>query len=211
MKKQLEITKRGGLIGIIVFWILITLLNYYYTNFFILIFIWFAMSMIFLFVTVYQIVKLIKERNQPKNSRILKVLVFAILLTLTFFRNIPNTLIEKADWNILKGKRIEIVQKIKRGELKANGKNDTGICELPFKFPIISTGGNEVWIIHGKENNSLTVRFWINRNFFDSPQTLFIYTNDQKTIERFERKIIEEPKTNWKLDKNWYRIHGYGY
>lgn len=169
------------------------------------------MSMIFLFATVYQIIKLVKERNYPKKSRILKVLVFAILLTLTFFRNIPNTLIEKADWKILKGKRIEIVQKIKSGELKANGKYNSGICELPFKFPIVSNGGNDVWIIRGTENNSLTVRFWVFRNFFDSPQTLFIYTNDQKTIKRFERKIVEEPKTNWKLDENWYRIQGYGY
>lgn len=203
--------KKGTLVGIIVLWILITLINYYYTNFFILAFIWLGMSLIFFIGTTIQIVKLIKERNVLTKFRIIKIVVFGLLFILTFFRNIPNGLIEKADWNILKGKRTEIVQKIKSGELKANGKYNNGICELPFEFPIVSNGGNAVWIIRGKEKNSLTVRFWVFRNFFDSPQTLFIYTDDQENIKRFEKKITKEPKTNWKLDENWYRIHGYGY
>lgn len=139
----------------------------------------------------------------------MKVIAFGLLFILTFFRNIPNRLIEKADWIILKGKRIEIVQKIKDGELKAKGKLNNGICELPFEFPVISNGGNDIWIIHGNEKNSVTVRFWVFRGFFDSPQTLFVYSDDKETIMRFEGKIMEDPKNNWKLDKNWYRIYGY--
>jgi hypothetical protein len=110
------------------------------------------------------------------------------------------------DWIILKGKRTEIVTKIKGGELIANGKNNNGICKLPFKFPVVSNGGNEVWII--RNNNKLTVRFFVFRNFFDSPSTKFIFTEDLKTIRAFENRIKEQPEHNWKLDDNWYRIYG---
>jgi len=158
--------------------------------------------------TIIQIVKLIKERENLTKFRIVKSIVFGLIFVLTFFRHIPNEVIEKVDWTLLKGKRTEIVAKIKSGELIANGKNNNGICELPFEFPIVSNGGNDVWIIRNKENDKLTVRFFVFRNFFDSPSTKFVFTEDEKTIEAFEKRIKEKPENNWKLDDNWYRIYG---
>lgn len=166
------------------------------------------MSLIFVVGTIIQVVKLIRERRVLTKFRIVKLVVFGLLLVLTFFRNVPNGLIEKVDWNILKSKRIEIVEKIKRGELKANGKYNNGICQLPFKFPIVSNGGNDVWIIRNKENEKITIRFFVFRNFFDSPSTKFVFTEDQKIMDMFEKRIKEEPENNWKLDDNWYRIYG---
>lgn len=46
------------------------------------------------------------------------------------------------------------------------------------------------------------------RNFFDSPSTKFVFTEDQKIIYMFEKKIKEQSVNNWKLDDNWYRIYG---
>ena len=200
--------KKRTLIWIVIIWIIITLINYYYTNFFILAFIWLGLSAILFIGTIVQIVKLIKERKNLTKFRIAKLIVFGLLFALTFFRHIPNELIEKVDWIVLKGKRTEIVGKIKSGELIPNGTSNNGICELPFEFPIVSNGGNDVWIIRNKENNKLTVRFFVFRNFFDSPSTKFVFTEDEKTIEAFEKRIKEKPENNWKLDENWYRIYG---
>ncbi|MDG1314869.1 MAG: hypothetical protein P8P29_05025 [Flavobacteriaceae bacterium] len=200
--------KKRALIWIVIIWIIITLINYYYTNFFILAFIWLGLSAILFVGTIVQIVKLIKELKNLTKFRIAKLIVFGLLFVLTFFRHIPNELIEKVDWIVLKGKRTEIVEKIKSGELIPNGTSNKGICELPFEFPIVSNGGNDVWIIRNKENSKLTVRFFVFRNFFDSPSTKFVFTEDEKTIETFEKRIKEKPKNNWKLDENWYRIYG---
>ena len=182
------------IIWIVIIWIIITLINYYYTNFFFLAFIWLGLSAILLIGTIIQIVKLILERKKLTKFRVTKVIVFSLLFILTFFRHFTNEMIEKADWLALKGKRTEIVEKIKSGELVANGKNNNGICELPFEFPVVSNGGNDVWIIRNKETDKITVRFWVLRNFFDSPSTKFVFK--------------ENPENNWKLDDNWYRIYG---
>ncbi|MGB0948929.1 MAG: hypothetical protein ACPGU0_02335 [Marinirhabdus sp.] len=100
----------------------------------------------------------------------------------------------------MKNKRTEIVQQIKRNKIN-------GIFKLPFEFPIVSNGGNDVRVFKNKENNSVTVQFWIFRNFFDSPSTLFVYSDDRERIAALEQKIKENPKNNWKLDENWYRIY----
>ncbi len=206
--KRTSSIKKKTLIWIIVIWILITLINFYYTNFFILAFIWLGMSLIFGIVALFQIVKLISERKNLTKFRVLKVIVFILLFILTFHRKIPNGIIEKTDWTILKNKRTEIVQQIKRNEIKGKGISGNGIFELPFEFPIVSNGGNDVWVYKNKENNSVTVQFWVFRNFFDSPSTLFVYSDDKGRIADLEQKLKENPKNNWKLDKNWYRIYG---
>ncbi len=200
--------KKRTLICIVIIWILITLVNYYYTNFFILVFIRLGLNITLLIGTIIQIIKLVKEQNNLTRFRVIKLITFGLLLILTFFKNIPNNLIEKVDWVILKGKRVEIIEQIKSGKLVANGKNNNGICELPFEFPIVSNGGNDVWIIRNNESDKLTVRFFVFRNFFDSPSTKFVFTEDKKTIEAFEKRIKEQPENNWKLDDNWYRIYG---
>ena len=117
-------------------------------------------------------------------------------------------LFEKVDWFVFLNKRIEIVEQVKKDKLRPNVDWNGWICELPYEFPVISNGGNDIGIFKNKNDSSLTVQFWILRNFFDSPSTYFIYTEDKDDIERIEKKISKRPSDNWKVRDNWYRVYG---
>jgi len=127
---------------------------------------------------------------------------------MTVYRDIPNWMIEKVDWLVFLNKRIEIVEQVKNDELRPNVDWNGWVCELPFEFPIVSNGGNDIGIFKNKVDSSLTVQFWVFRNFFDSPSTYFIYTEDKDDIERIEKKISKRPRDNWKIRDNWYRVYG---
>ncbi len=77
---------------------------------------------------------------------------------------------------------------------------------MPFEFPILSNGGNEISIYRNKQTNKLTVTFWVIRSIMIAPSTSFIYTNDTKEIEQLDNEIKNHPKNNWKIEDNWYRI-----
>ena len=137
---------------------------------------------------------------------VVKVSIVIILFALTFykFNKIPRLAIENFDWWISYDERNQIVEKVKKGRLEPNTKMNNGICRLPFDFPIVSDGGNDIWI--NKDENGLTVKFWISRGFFEAPQTYFIYTNDNESRRYYNELIKKKPGKNWKLEENWYRI-----
>jgi hypothetical protein len=196
------------LIWIIIAWIILTLLNYYYVPYFILAFEWILLIGFFFVLTIIQIVKLFKERKQLTRQRIYSLVIVVGLFLMTLYRDIPNRIIEKVDWLTFLNKRIEIVEQVKNNELKPNVDWNGWVCELPFEFPIVSNGGNDIGIFKNKTDSSLTIEFWVFRNFFDSPSTYFIYTDDKQKLERLEKKINQLPKQNWKIRENWYRIFG---
>jgi hypothetical protein len=70
--------------------------------------------------TIIQIVKLIHERKQINQQRIITLIVISSLLIMTFYRDIPNWIIEKVDWLGFLNKRIEIVEQVKINKLKPN-------------------------------------------------------------------------------------------
>lgn len=109
---------------------------------------------------------------------------------------------------ILENKRNEIVEQVKTKELNPNVSWNGWVCELPFEFPVVSNGGNDIGISRNKENNGTTVTFWIFRNFFDLPSTYFVYTDDPEEIKRLDKKVAEQPDANWKIKENWYRKYG---
>lgn len=189
---------------------MVILINYYWTLYFILPFIWLINVAVLLIIFIIQFSKLIKERKNISNKRIMNVTITFLLLFLTFYRfyEIPNIIIEKMDWIVLKNKRISIVEKVKLGQLKPNVKWNNGICELPFEFPVVSNGGNDIWIFTNKNTDQKTIKFFIFRNFFDSPSTFLIYSNDNDKIKYYEQKIKNNPRNNWKIEDNWYRIVG---
>jgi len=195
--------KKKTLIWITLIWVIITFINYYYTNFFFLAFIWFGMVLFFAIITLIELSKLNTTR-----ASIIKFIVLLILLFFTFRRDVPNLIIEKIDWVIFENKRNEIVKQVKKGILNPNVEWNGWVCELPYEFPVVSNGGNDIGIYRNKKQDKLTVSFWVFRNFFDHPSTYIIYSNDKKIIDRLEKKIDEKPKNNWKLKKNWYRIYG---
>ncbi|MCG6190072.1 hypothetical protein [Maribellus maritimus] len=199
------------LIWICVIWIIITLLNYYIVPYFILAFEWIFMTVFLLIMTIIQIVKLIKERHQIKKQRFYSLLVITSLFILTFYRDVPNRTIEKIDWIILLNKRVKIVEQVKNNTLKP-GKGKSGqICELPFEFPIVSNGGNDIVFYKNRTDSTLTVKFWVFRNFFDSPSTYFVYTEDSEEKKQIENLIEKHPKSNWKIKDNWYRVYRIGF
>ncbi|WP_332914080.1 hypothetical protein [Algoriphagus boritolerans] len=122
--------------------------------------------MTLLILTIIQLVKTIKERKILTKLRIAKLVTFSILFLLTLYRHKTNLAIEKVDWFILENKRNEIVEKVKNKELNPNVSWNGWVCELPFEFPIVSNGGNDIGISRNEENNGTTVTFWVFRNFF---------------------------------------------
>ncbi len=196
------------LIWIVVAWIFLTLYNYFYMNYFLLALLWIGLSLTLLAVTVIQVIKLIRERHRLTSLRIQKVIVFTVLLLLTYNHSFTNSFIEKGDWLLFYGKRMEVVEKVRNGQLKPNVSWNNWVCELPFEFPVVSNGGNDIGISRNKETGAMTVKFWIFRNFFDSPSTYFVYTDDANEIKELEAKIQQHPNLNWKLRENWYRTYG---
>ena len=196
------------LIWIIIAWIILTLLNYYYVPYFILAFEWILLIGFFFVLTIIQIFKLVKERNQLTRQRIYSLVIIVGLFLLTLYRDIPNRIIEKVDWLVFLNKRIEIVEQVKNNELKPNVDWNGWVCELPFEFPIVSNGGNDIWIFKNKSDSTLTIKFWVLRNFFSNPSTYFIYTDNEQQLERLEKKINQLPEENWKIRENWFRIYG---
>ena len=79
------------------------------------------------------------------------------------------------------------------------------VCELPYKFPVISNGGNEIGISKNDGTNEITVTFWVFRNFFSAPSTHFEYTNRPEDIKYYNEIIERDPDENWKVEENWYR------
>src|SRR5262245_44857081 len=196
------------LIYIIIIWCLFKVTEYYFIPYFIVPFLWLGLSLTLLISSIGQVGKLVEERKSLTKLRIAVTLTFLTLFYLTYNPRIISELLEKVDWKILYGKRMEIVEQIKAKELNPNVSWNDFVCELPFEFPIVSNGGNDVMIFRNKDNGAITVSFWVYRNFFSAPSTNFVYTNDDEKIKEIESYISRNPKNNWKLKENWYRTFG---
>lgn len=183
------------------------LFNYYYMPFFFLALEWLGLAILLLILSIVQLIKLIKERNAISKLRLQKVAVFIVLFFLTFFHS-TDKIIEKVDWVIFFNKRTDIIDQIKKGKLNPNVSWNGWVCQLPFKFPVISNGGNDIGIDRYEKKGTITVTFFIFRNYFEAPSTQFIYTDDPEDIKFIQEKIKEYPSDNWKIKENWFRTMG---
>lgn len=193
---------------IIIGWIILIISNYYFVPYFIVAFGWFGLLAGFFAIAIYQIIKAIKERKWITKLRLYKLTLFLALFFLTLYGRYVDRLIEKVDWRIFYNKRTEIVEQVKSNDLNPNVDWNGWVCELPFEFPVISHGGNDIGIIRNEKKNITTVTFWVFRNFFSAPSTRLIYTNDSTKIESINKLIKRHPKDNWKIEENWYRTYG---
>jgi len=193
---------------LVILWLIFVFADYFCLPYFIQPFSWLLVCIILLILFVRQVTKTIKECKSLKKNRILNISITFILFFLTFynFNKIPKLIIEKIDWMISYNKRKQIIKEVLTEKLGSNTKMNNGICKLSFNFPIISNGGNDIWIYKNKTENTKTIKFWISRGFFESPQTYFIFTNDNEIKKQYEKQIKLEPEYNWKLEENWYRI-----
>ena len=194
------------IIILIIIWVLYIFSDYFILPYFIQPFIWLIFVSILFVILIRQIFKIFKERKNPNRTRFIKfsIILTRFLLTFYNFNKIPKFIIEIIDWKLFYNTRNKIVSKVLHQELKPNSELNNGICELPFKFPIVSNGGNDIWIYENKTKK--TIKFWISRGFFDSPQKYFIFTNDENEKKNYDELIKSHPEYNWKLEENWYRI-----
>lgn len=198
---------KKGLIWTIIGWFFYWIIEYYYGIFFFSFLIWFGLLFSLLVVFVIQLGKLMNEWKCVTKLRVTKVVVFALLFSCTLLKLQINDFIERIDWKIFYNKRMEIVAQVKNKELTPNVSWNGTTCELPFEFPVVSNGGNDISIERNEKDNSLTINFYIFRNFFESPSSYFIYTNDEQRKKELEILIRRDPKNNWKIDNNWYRAY----
>lgn len=196
---------KRALIIITISWCIYKLVDYYFIPYFLVVLLWLGLSFGLAVMVVFQLIKLIGEYKAITRLRGVKVVVFSTLLFFTFKHQLINQLIEKADWIIFYNRRTEIVNQVKEKELNPNVSWNNWVCELPYEFPVVSNGGNDIGISRSKNGNAVTVHFWIFRNFFNASSTFFIYTNNPETIKALEERIANDPKNNWKLENNWYR------
>lgn len=196
------------IIVLIIIWFVFVFADYFLLPYFVQPFSWLLVCSTLVILSIRQIIKAFKERKNLRSNRILNLSTTIILFFLTFynFNKIPNSIIEKVDWTISYNKRNQIVKEVLKGNLKPNTELNNGICKLPFDFPILSNGGTDIWIFESKTDSTKTIKFWISRGFFNSPQTYFIYTNDNETKKYFQKLIKTKPQYNWQLEENWYRI-----
>ncbi|MFS4428239.1 hypothetical protein [Chryseobacterium sp. S90] len=191
-----------------IIWIAYSFTDYFILPYFFKPLLWLLACLILLILSLRQIVKRFKERTKITSTGIISFLTTIVLFFLTFYRfnKIPSSIIEKLDWKISYYKRHQIVNEILKETIKPNTSMKNGIHKLSFDFPIISNGGNDIWIYENKTENTKTIKFWISRGFFEAPQIYFIFTNDPKTKMSYEKLIKNDPELNWKLEDQWYRI-----
>jgi len=201
MKKEVII-----LILVAILWLLLRIVEFHIGVFVIFTRLW-ILGM-FLTITLVQFIILLEERKNIKKIRVVKVLFYGLFFYLTLLGGFSiDRRIEKANWQILYNKRVEIVEKVKNRELVPNvdRHSDYSFIELPFRFPIVSDGGNEIKIERNDSTQAITVWFFIHWGLLDSPSSFFMYTNDDKRIKYFD-SIVERSKSSWKIKENWYRI-----
>lgn len=128
-----------------------------------------------------------------------------ILLLLTIFSSFTNRVIERIDWRLFYNERMVIIRQIKKGLITATG--DFGECRLPDRFSRVSA--NNIIRIHGTQNDSLTIIFYMHTQGFADyvVSSQFIYTNDAGERKYMNTKIKRNPKENWKLNDEWYRLN----
>lgn len=190
---------------VVFIWVLLMIVEYYFSSYPIVWIIFTVVGMGLLAILLAQIILLIQEWKSPNKLRLQITSASLVLLFLTIYHYPITNFIEKVDWFFLYNKRLGIVEKVKRYELNPNVSWNNWICELDYEFPIVSNGGNDIGISRNPYDGKLTVTFFAQRNFFNTPPICFVYTNDPEQVKHYDKLIINDPNNNWKIEDNWYR------
>lgn len=169
-------------------------------------FLTFIMFFLFLLFEIILGVILIRRTYDFKNGKIISPLIYFVLpvIAICIGSLFLESYIYKLDWELRINERNNIVQSIKNGSIKLDGKHTTVRLS---NFPPISNGGNEI-IVTNESDNSLTVEFFIDRGFLDHYSS-YIYTDNESKIEELNKRIelnLKYYHANERLSENWYRV-----
>ncbi|MGE9313289.1 hypothetical protein ACLOAU_16690 [Niabella sp. CJ426] len=198
--------KKKGLIAIWVGWCLLQLVLYFFGDLLTDMMGLAILTPLFFVLVIIQLVKLIKEIPAVTGLRIGKLLSFILLLFLTTAPWIVQSVIERLDWVMLYNKRSEIIQQVKKGQLKPNREWSSSLCKLSFALPPVSDGGNEIEIYRNKNNNALTVAFWTFRGMPEGGSRSFVYSEDVTEISQMDQRVAQHPGKNRKIREGWYQL-----
>ena len=194
----------------IAFWITFSVFEYYFLTSSLWFFWGFTRLGISILLLVYigiQIIRIIRFRKCIKKIWIINLSILFLLLFFNININPLNKLVENIDWKILYSSRKSIVEKVIREEINPNVEWNNVTSRLSFRFPIVSVGGNNIWIDR-HEDDTVSVFFYIVNGFFEWPITVFAFSNNNLVIENIEKHIKNDPQNNWKIKENWYRLFG---
>ncbi|MCD7936010.1 MAG: hypothetical protein LUG98_04050 [Tannerellaceae bacterium] len=187
--------------GVLIGWSLLQLAQFYWIDWFFVGFVRLGILFILLVLLIQTIIKLLKERKTQPVWRSTQLLLFGCLLYYSISPGLVNRYIEKADWMLLYNQRIKVVKQVEAGQLYPDSN---GFCQLPSRlFPLSES--DEISISKDPENGNLSVIFYIYRGFFEGSTTSYVYTTNQKSIDRIEERSRINPHLNRKLRENWYR------
>lgn len=195
--------KYFSIIALTIFWIMLHIFSHYVLIWFFKPFVWLGINLILLIYIIIRLTKIFYEKSYFRREWIKLGVSIVLLVSNIFF--IPYKVIEKVDWIVLESERERVVEDVLSEKLRPNVSHNQELCELGKDYKTVSNGGNEI-IILKKEEGSYTIKFWIDRGFFENPQPFFIFTNNSDMQEKLEQRIIQSPDDNWKIKENWYRI-----
>ena len=92
-------------------WCVLTLLEYYFLPYFVVVLLWGIASAAIIVITVIELVKLIGSRKLLSGMGVIKILTFCFLTYLTIMPWITRGIIEQIDWKISYNKRLDNLTK----------------------------------------------------------------------------------------------------
>jgi energy-coupling factor transporter transmembrane protein EcfT len=151
--------------------------------------VWLAVFGFFIWVTVYAIKDLIKNKNwKPIPIQMITVL-------LVFFFPFTDVILD-INFKIKKDEREEIIKMVETETLKSSA----GLTKLPDKYKNISDGGE---IVIERNDNDNLILFFTYRGMLDNFSGYVYSPNDQKPVQNdFDGEI----KQIEKIENNWYFV-----
>jgi len=155
--------------------------------------------------SIWALVKVIRERTTRKRFHIYGLAAGAII---GIGQAPQNALIEYFDWSAMKSERERVVANIRSNYKDTVTNNNRGYYPIPNnKISLIPLSRGGIAKIIKRNGDTISVEFYIDRGFIDH-YSAFLYTNDPDEKAAMDRSIKEGKYGFYKkLDKNWYSIH----
>lgn len=155
----------------------------------------FIIPICFLIILIQSIRYYKKEQNFTYLLPILILIIFVIF----FFKYNPLKIKKEQDFNSKFEKRIELVEKIKIGEIEVEENNQINV---PSEYEGLAD--NDYIYVYLNEDNKILIAFLYKAGFPDEDQYLFYSSGGQELIEENLNKSLYESIT--KKDENWYFV-----